>query len=58
MTWNVPQQLNPNPLTHKYGQTVVNVQKHLFMFGGWNGKQATNDLLIVSVEHELPTTEG
>ncbi|GMH54671.1 hypothetical protein TrLO_g10975 [Triparma laevis f. longispina] len=55
MSWSVPQQLNPNPLVHKYGQTVVNVQNHLFMFGGWNGKQATNDLHIVSVEHELPT---
>ena len=52
MTWSIPEQINPNPLPHKYGHTAVNVQHHLFIFGGWNGKQATNDLVIAEISRE------
>jgi len=51
MTWAVPQQMNPNPMVHKYGHTSTNVQGLMFVFGGWNGKQATNDLTIVEVSN-------
>ena len=49
MQWSVPELINPNPMVHKYGHTSTDVQGLMFVFGGWNGKQATNDLTIVEV---------
>jgi host cell factor len=49
MEWKVPECLNPSPLMHLYGHQAVEVSGHYFVFGGWNGKQATNTLFICEI---------
>jgi len=49
MEWKVAECLNPNPLMYCYGHQAVEVQGHYFVFGGWNGKQATNALFICEI---------
>ena len=37
------------PLSHKYGHTMTAVGHTLYIFGGWNGKQATSDLVEIQL---------
>ena len=36
-------------LDNKYGHTMTAVGSNLFVFGGWNGKQANNDLIQIQL---------
>jgi N-acetylneuraminic acid mutarotase len=38
-----------NPIVNRYGHTMTAVGSKLFVFGGWNGKQACNDLVEVQL---------
>jgi hypothetical protein len=58
MEWKSPDCLNPNPLTHLYGHQAVEVEGHYFVFGGWNGKQATNTLYICELGQAEVVEEG
>ena len=35
------------PVPHKYGHTMTTIGNTLYIYGGWNGKQATSDLIEV-----------
>lgn len=48
VTWISPH-LPAAPLPHKYGHTMTAVGPTLYIFGGWNGKQASNSLIEVSI---------
>lgn len=36
-------------IPHKYGHTMTTVDNTLYVFGGWNGKQAVNDLVEIKL---------
>lgn len=42
---------SPAGLSHKYGHTMNAIGRVLYVFGGWNGQQATSDLIQIQ-----PTT--
>eukprot|EP00904_Undaria_pinnatifida_P012674 jgi/Undpi1/8537/HiC_scaffold_25.g11003.m1 len=35
---------------HKYGHTCVSVGNAFFVFGGWNGQQAVNDVVVLELD--------
>lgn len=46
--WVLPH-MPASALAHKYGHTMTAVGSVLYIFGGWNGKQATSDLIEVQL---------
>ncbi|KAJ8599339.1 hypothetical protein CTAYLR_005337 [Chrysophaeum taylorii] len=50
MSWLRPT-LPAAPPAHKYGHTMTVIGATLYIFGGWNGKQACNDLIELSLTH-------
>lgn len=47
-SWTTPA-MPSRPLPHKYGHTATAIEGSLFVFGGWTGKQATNQLMHVVI---------
>ena len=54
-TWSSPKWVK-QPVTHKYGHTVsVSETGALLITGGWDGSQATNDVMIAQVLVTTPS---
>ena len=52
-TWTEPDRSGGGALTHKYGHTTTDLGGGvLFVFGGWNGKQATNEIVVIELREE------
>ncbi|CAN0495124.1 unnamed protein product, partial [Scytosiphon promiscuus] len=35
---------------YRYGHTCVSVGNAFFVFGGWNGQQAVNDVVVLELD--------
>lgn len=49
MSWLRPELPNA-PLAHRYGHTMTAIGSVLYVFGGWTGKQACNDLIEITLD--------
>lgn len=69
MAWYMPQPKNQPPskinlvinIGDRAAHSCDKVGNNLYIFGGWNGKQALNDLYILDIENLLwtqPEAEG
>lgn len=45
----VPSRCIDASLEYRYGHTCVSVGNAFFQFGGWNGQQAVNDVVVLEL---------
>ncbi|KAJ1461002.1 hypothetical protein M885DRAFT_477663 [Pelagophyceae sp. CCMP2097] len=50
LEWHQPEAHHSLVPAHKYGHTMTAVGSTLYVFGGWNGKQACDDLLEINIQ--------
>jgi hypothetical protein len=53
MTWFVPKRQSNKQVKHMYNHSAVRAgPSSIFIFGGWDGRQALSDLYVVNIDSE------
>jgi N-acetylneuraminic acid mutarotase len=51
MNWYVPRKISKKPVKHMYSHgCCLAGDNTLFMFGGWDGRQASNDFIVMNMD--------